>query len=54
LRWPAIPYGQERFENKKLDKNRGCVEKSVGAINPLVMNNLPCAKTVGRRVLRRP
>jgi hypothetical protein len=32
---PAIPYGEERFENEKLYRKRGCVEKHDVAVNGL-------------------
>jgi hypothetical protein len=32
---PAIPYGEERFENDKLYRKRGSVEKHDVAVNGL-------------------
>jgi hypothetical protein len=31
---PAIPRGEERFENMKLYRKRGCVEKPACDVNP--------------------
>jgi hypothetical protein len=45
---PRSPKGEERFENMKLYKKRGCVEKSAAAIKSYLSTSYVVEKTCSK------